>query len=90
MRENPAIADWVPYFGGSTEGLLGRVAGAAAGGAQREVGGGGTLRLYFGLPCMPVIPRAPSVPEVYVFLEPGRDSVYGVVVLPLKNQHEDL
>ena len=23
MRENPAIADWVPISGGSTEGLLG-------------------------------------------------------------------
>jgi hypothetical protein len=24
MRENPAISDWVPISGGSTEGLLGR------------------------------------------------------------------
>jgi hypothetical protein len=23
MRENPAISDWVPYIGGSTEGSLG-------------------------------------------------------------------
>ena len=75
--------------GGSTEGLLGRLAGAAAGGAQREVGGGGTLRLYFGLPCMPVIPRAPPVPEVVIFWNLGVIEYLGVLVEQQKNQDEN-
>ena len=39
------------------------MAGAAAGGAQRSDGGGGTFNLDVGLPCVPVLPRAACVPD---------------------------
>jgi hypothetical protein len=62
-RENPVISDWVHVSGGHTEGSLGRVAGAAAGGAQREVGGGGTVNARSHLPCVPLSFSAHTVPE---------------------------
>src|SRR2546423_13450421 len=40
MRENPVITDWARVSGGSTEGTLGRLAGAAAGGAQGMLAAG--------------------------------------------------
>jgi len=48
MQENPVIYDWVPNSGGIHWRAARRVAGAAAGGAQRGVGGGGTFNLYLG------------------------------------------
>ena len=50
--------------------------GAAAGGAQRGDGGGGTFQLYLGLPCLPVLSRACPVPRK-LFLEPRTDWVLG-------------
>ena len=63
MQENPAIADWVPSSGGSTEGLLGgRLAQRQA--ALREGMAAGALSTFtLGLPCVPMISRAPAVPE---------------------------
>jgi hypothetical protein len=45
--------------------LKGCSAGGWRSGRRRseEVGGGGTFRLYFGLPCLPRFLRAPSVPR---------------------------
>lgn len=40
MREDPVISDQVHVSGGSTEGTLGRLAGAAAGGAQGMLAAG--------------------------------------------------
>ena len=63
MQENPAISDWVPISGGSTEGLLGgRLAQRQA--ALREGMAAGALSTFtLGLPCVPMISRAPAVPE---------------------------
>ena len=63
MRENPAISDWVPISGGSTEGLLGGWL-AQRQAALREVMAAGALSTFtLGLPCVPVISRAPCVPH---------------------------
>ena len=43
MREDPVISDRVHVSGGSTEGSLGRLAGAAAGGAQGMLAAGARL-----------------------------------------------
>jgi hypothetical protein len=62
-RENPVIADWVHVSGGSTEGLLGGWL-AQRQAALREVMAAGALSTFtLGLPCVPMISRAPSVPE---------------------------
>jgi hypothetical protein len=67
MRENPAIADWVPISGGSTEGLLGGWL-AQRQAALRDVMAAGALSTFtLGLPCMPVISRAACVPEKRFF-----------------------
>ena len=53
MQENPAISDWVPISGGSTEGLLGRWL-AQRQAALREVMAAGALSTFtFGswVPC---------------------------------------
>jgi hypothetical protein len=72
MRENPAIADWVPGSGGSTEGLLGgRLAQRQA--ALREVMAAGALSTFtLGLPCVPDFPRAACVPEKRIFWNQSR------------------
>ena len=63
MQENPVISDWVPISGGSTEGLLGGWL-AQRQAALREVMAAGALSTFtLGLPCVPVFPRAPPVPE---------------------------
>jgi hypothetical protein len=63
MRENPAIADWVPISGGSTEGLLGGWL-AQRQAALREVMAAGALSTFtLGLPCVPVWYRACRVPR---------------------------
>src|SRR6185503_20563213 len=54
MRENPVITDWVHVSGGSTEGTLGRLAGAAAGGAQGMLAAGDSVN--FCLPCRAAFP----------------------------------
>jgi len=55
MQENPAISDWVPISGGSTEGLLGGWL-AQRQAALREVMAAGALSTFtLGLPCVPVI-----------------------------------
>ena len=67
MRENPAIADWVPISGGSTEGLLGGWL-AQRQAALRGVMAAGALSTFtLGLPCVPVISRAASVPQKKFF-----------------------
>ena len=54
MQENPAISDWVPISGGSTEGLLGGWL-AQRQAALREVMAAGALSTFtLGLPCVPV------------------------------------
>ena len=63
MQENPAISDWVPISGGSTEGLLGGWL-AQRQAALREVMAAGALSTFtLGLPCMPVLLRAACVPK---------------------------
>ena len=63
MRENPAISDWVPISGGSTEGLLGGWL-AQRQAALREVMAAGAFPTFtLGLPCVPVFTRAACVPE---------------------------
>lgn len=62
MRENPAIADWVPSSGGSTEGLLGGWL-AQRQAALREVMAAGAVSTFtLGRPCVPVLLRAACVP----------------------------
>ena len=66
------------------------MAGAAAGGAQRDVGGGGTFNLYIGLPCVPVFSRAPHVPQKKFFwkqlrIGPWADIIKAITAL-LKNR----
>jgi hypothetical protein len=62
-RENPVIADWVHVSGGSTEGLLGGWL-AQRQAALREVMAAGALSTFtLRLLCVPMISRAPSVPE---------------------------
>ena len=53
MQENPAISDWVPISGGSTEGLLGGWL-AQRQAALREVMAAGS-RLELLTPCLPQI-----------------------------------
>ena len=55
MRENPVITDWVRVSGGSTEGTLGRLAGAAAGGAQGMSAAGARSTIRFVFRVVPVI-----------------------------------
>ena len=63
MRENPAISDWVPISGGSTEGSLGGWL-AQRQAALREVMAAGALSTFtLGLPCVPVVSRAACVPR---------------------------
>jgi len=70
MQENPAISDWVPISGGSTEGLLGGWL-AQRQAALREVMAAGALSTFtLGLPCVPVILRAASVPQGRIFWKP--------------------
>src|SRR6185295_16034185 len=70
MRENPAISDWVPISGGSTEGLLGGWL-AQRQAALREVMAAGALPTFtLGHPCVPVISRAASVPQEENFWKP--------------------
>jgi hypothetical protein len=80
MQENPAISDWVPISGGSTEGLLGgRLAQRQA--ALREVMAAGALSTFtLGLPCVPVILRAACVPREKVFMELPRNSIWSCSV----------
>jgi len=67
MQENPAISDWVPISGGSTEGSLGGWL-AQRQAALREVMAAGALStLPLGLPCVPVFLRAGCVPQERVF-----------------------
>ena len=62
-RKNPVIADWVHVSEGSTEGSLGGWL-AQRQAALREVMAAGALSTFtLGLPCVPMISRAPSVPE---------------------------
>jgi len=62
MQENPAISDWVPISGGSTEGSLGGWL-AQRQAALREVMAAGALSTFtLGLPCVPDILRAACVP----------------------------
>ena len=56
------------------------MAGAAAGGAQRDVGGGALSTFTLGLPCMPVFPRAPHVPQK-VFLETTSHWLFGQALI---------
>jgi hypothetical protein len=70
MQENPAISDWVPISGGSTEGLLGGWL-AQRQAALRDVMAAGALPTFtLGLPCVPVISRAASVPQEENFWKP--------------------
>ena len=76
MRENPAISDWVPISGGSTEGLLGGWL-AQRQAALREVMAAGALPTFtLGLPCVPVISRAACVPQEIFF---GRGGIQSAV-----------
>ncbi len=72
MQENPAISDWVPISGGSTEGLLGGWL-AQRQAALREVMAAGALSTFtLGLLCVPVVLRAACVPPRKIFVElPG-------------------
>src|SRR6185437_2421599 len=71
MQENPAISDWVPISGGSTEGLLGGWL-AQRQAALREVMAAGALSTFtLGLPCVPVILRAACVPQERIFWKPA-------------------
>ena len=63
MRENPAIAGWVPISGGSTEGLLGGWLAQRLAALRGKVAAGALSTFTLGLPCVPVIPRAASVPN---------------------------
>ena len=75
MQENPAISDWVPISGGSTEGLLGgRLAQRQA--ALREVMAAGALSTFtLGLSCVPVLLRAACVPLRIIFVELSDNSI---------------
>jgi hypothetical protein len=80
MQENPAISDWVPISGGSTEGLLGGWL-AQRQAALREVMAAGALSTFtLGLPCVPVILRAACVPREKVFMELPRNSIWSCSV----------
>jgi hypothetical protein len=46
MQEDPVISDWVHVLGGLICWVARKAAGAAAGGAQRSVGGGGTVTTF--------------------------------------------
>ena len=82
MQENPAISDWVPISGGSTEGLLGGWL-AQRHAALREVMAAGALSTFtLGLPCVPVVPRAACVPEKK-FLWKGQTIRYRAI--PIRN-----
>jgi len=71
MQENPAISDWVPISGGSTEGLLGGWL-AQRQAALREVMAAGALSTFtLGLLCVPVILRAACVPRRRIFWKPA-------------------
>ncbi|HEV7745027.1 MAG TPA: hypothetical protein VGO56_08530, partial [Pyrinomonadaceae bacterium] len=70
MQENPAISDWVPISGGSTEGLLGGWL-AQRQAALRDVMAAGALPTFtLGLPCVPVLSRAAFVPQEENFWKP--------------------
>ena len=61
-RKNPVIADWAHVSGGSTEGSLGGWL-AQRQAALREVMAAGALSTFtLGLPCVPILSRAPRVP----------------------------
>ena len=75
MQENPVISDWVPISGGSTEGSLGGWL-AQRQAALREVMAAGALSTFtLGLPCVPVISRAPRVPQEEGFMERKTDYI---------------
>ena len=67
MRENPAIADWVPISGGSTEGLLGGWLAQRQAALREEMAAGALSTFTLGLPCVPVISRAACVPKKKFF-----------------------
>jgi hypothetical protein len=71
MQENPAISDWVPISGGSTEGLLGGWL-AQRQAALREVMAAGALSTFtLGLLCVPAVFRAACVPQRRIFWKPA-------------------
>ena len=83
MREDPVISDQVHVLGGSTEGTLGRLAGAAAGGAQGMLAAGDSVN-FFGLPCRAAFPLSTcratkrSVAHRDLSLESDRFLIVGV------------
>ena len=80
MQENPAISDWVPISGGSTEGLLGGWL-AQRQAALRDVMAAGAISTFtLGLPCVPAILRAACVPREKVFMELPRNSIWSCSV----------
>jgi len=67
MRENPAIADWVPISGGSTEGSLGGWLAQRQAALREGMAAGALSTFTLGLPCVPVISRAACVPKKKFF-----------------------
>jgi hypothetical protein len=67
MRENPAISDWVPISGGSTEGLLGGRLAQRQAALRGLMAAGARFDFTLVVPCMPVMSRAPRVPQKSIF-----------------------
>ena len=67
MRENPAISDWVPISGGSTEGLLGGWLAQRQAALRDVMAAGAHPTFTLGLLCVPVILRAPCVPHARIY-----------------------
>jgi len=67
MRENPAISDWVPISGGSTEGLLGGWLAQRQAALRGKLAAGALSTFTLGLPCVPVVSRAACVPNKTYF-----------------------
>ena len=63
MQENPVISDWVPISGGSTEGSLGGWLAQRQAALRGMLAAGALSTFTLGLPCVPLLTRAPRVPR---------------------------
>src|SRR5258706_9099853 len=67
MQENPAISDWVPISGGSTEGLLGGWLAQRQAALREEMAAGALSTFSLGLPGWPVVSKAALGPKKKFF-----------------------
>ena len=75
MQENPAISDWVPISGGSTEGLLGGWLAQRQAALREVMAAGAPSTFSLGLLCVPVVLRAACVPRRKIFVELSDNSI---------------